>query len=884
MASTGFSSDLPMTNTDDIAASYSGPTMSHPWPNRLSVYYHTHWDREWYLPFRQYQLRLARVLDRLLSVLLHRQLPCFALDGQTILLEDVLELRPQYESALQMLVCNEQLSVGPWYVMPDEFLVSGESLVRNLVRGIYQARAFGQNTFTGYIPDTFGHGADMPMILNHCGLSTAMLWRGVNPDTPWFWWESLSGDKVLTYHLTEGYFQNVFHMGEDLAEKQQWTQQWQQKVGALTPAPLPMLFPVGADHLGFDPITVDDTRHCLGNVDTVTPDRWMIQTLEAVKETETQLPTIHGELIDCSAQYLLKGTFSSRMYLKQANRRLEWTLTQQVEPLLTWLTMVGLPLQESATLDLCWKLLLQNHPHDSICGCSIDEVHRENETRFAQLDQLTAGLTQRAQSQLFKTLGIDHGLVVINTSHVPFRGVIEVQGHYSTAQPLPDLPEAIQPLESHTALDQTFMTNTSVLPLSEHQATLRRSLAYVDQALPHSISVFQQCSTPSDVVMVEPDSLENQFLKVTVGCDGTLTFHDKLTDTPYPNQAWIRRVAEQGDSYNSAPNREIPAERGRLLEVTVLEPGPLRGALRCRYEFSSIGLILETDLRLAVGSTRIDFQTRFLNQTPDHKIQVGFTAATPIDQVEVQGHFNPVQRTIDPHYRLEDHMPAAKLKELPTNTGAIQQFIRVGRQTWITQGLTEYETYQESLFITLHRGFGWLSSNETEVRGSHAGPPLPTPEGQCLNRPFVCNYSWALTDHYTEAYIEAQRVYGACYGFEQWSVDMSALFQSPSVVTSPTTTQFLTWDNPHVMASAMIPTLTGWTLRLFNPTATAQSARIKWPVCQNRPLRVSLCDALENVETPLEPTSPSRSSSSSDEEVSLTLSPYSLQTILFNWV
>src|SRR5689334_15861511 len=107
----------------------------------VSAYYHTHWDREWYLPFRAYQVRLATVVDEILERLETNVLPCFMLDGQTVVLEDYLELRPENRQRLKQLVQEGRLSIGPWYVMPDEFLVSGESLIRNLVRGIQESRA-----------------------------------------------------------------------------------------------------------------------------------------------------------------------------------------------------------------------------------------------------------------------------------------------------------------------------------------------------------------------------------------------------------------------------------------------------------------------------------------------------------------------------------------------------------------------------------------------------------------------------------------------------------------------------------------------------------------------------------------------------------------------
>ena len=174
------------------------------------LYAHTHWDREWYLPFRKYQYRLVKVIQRILSAIELGTIPNFTLDGQTVLLEDYFELYPEEEVRFQKLTSQGKLDIGPWYVMPDEFLVSGESLIRNLSRGINHSKNLGVSSWTGYLPDTFGHSQDVPMILKHCGINTAVVWRGVNPSTSEFLWESPSKDIVKTYHLNQGYFQGLY--------------------------------------------------------------------------------------------------------------------------------------------------------------------------------------------------------------------------------------------------------------------------------------------------------------------------------------------------------------------------------------------------------------------------------------------------------------------------------------------------------------------------------------------------------------------------------------------------------------------------------------------------------------------------------------------------
>ncbi|HEY6394298.1 MAG TPA: hypothetical protein VIX12_02700, partial [Candidatus Binataceae bacterium] len=168
---------------------------------------HTHWDREWYQPFQQMRARLVAMADRMLRMVEAGTIACFHFDGQTIVLEDYLELRPEAARRIKSLVRARKLQIGPWYVLADSFLVSGESLIRNLEIGIAQARKFGGALEAGYLPDQFGHIAQMAQILAGFGLRTAVLWRGVGADVTRnrFIWEALDGSAVLTVYLPFGY-------------------------------------------------------------------------------------------------------------------------------------------------------------------------------------------------------------------------------------------------------------------------------------------------------------------------------------------------------------------------------------------------------------------------------------------------------------------------------------------------------------------------------------------------------------------------------------------------------------------------------------------------------------------------------------------------------
>jgi mannosylglycerate hydrolase len=791
----------------------------------LSVYYHTHWDREWYLPFRAFQVRLAEVVDEVLERLETGALPCFMLDGQTVVLEDYLELRPENRERMKALIESGKLSIGPWYVAPDEFLVSGESLIRNLQRGIRQAREWGCNQFTGYLPDTFGHSADMPTIFGGFGIDSAIVWRGLNPKHSILNWQSPSGATVKTLHLTDGYFQMMLD---------DWTLTPEQRLEALDnlvrrirAASPPSskekigLLPMGADHMGPLP---GEAREILmaryPKLTETTPEKFM-----GALPDLPGLETVTGELMDNSAAFLLPGVWSSRMYLKQANRRLEHLLTRKLEPLLA-LTQAFLqpgsfryPTHE---LDLAWKLLLLNHPHDSICGCSVDEVHRENEQRFEQVEQIVNALIVRAEHAL-SALGGEDEWVIINTGDQPFTGVVHV---------LEDVPDGETPPRmsqiygSETLLQDNYLFDCHQIPLSHLTKKQYQGFIWVEDVPANGLKILSKKErAPYQPVFVENNQLENEWLSVTVESDGTLTILEKKTGKIHRKFLQIRDLADQGDSYNSDPIPQSSPVFAEFINSEMCLIGRqshdlLMGELRLNYAFpdesaSAPGKSFWAQLYLSSGVPELrivickDALARLWhpNDAASKKIQVLFPTDEPIRSVVTETHLGTVKRSYEPGYSELDSIPAQSMKELKTNTGPIQTFISTNGQTWLTEGLTEYEVVGNVLALTMMRGFRYLSKRQLGTRGAPAGPPMWVADDCYRNMSF--QLAWMPTpDEPAKLYEAAGRFYGNVWGT---SGTGAKKFSDANSLVS--------WDNPALVSSACywLPNR-GLVLRLINTT------------------------------------------------------------------
>ena len=384
---------------------------------RYLVVPHTHWDREWYLPFEQFRLRLGAVVDGVLDTLEgDESFTSFTLDGQAIVLEDYLEVRPENEARLRELLAAGRLEVGPSYVLPDEILVGGESLVRNLLLGRRVCRRFRvQPSGAGYLPDSFGHPAQLPQILAGFGIRTFLFSRGMGDEIDdvgvVFRWRAGPAEVVacqmlphydnfarLTwYHDAEERLRTIVSRFGDVLRAAGQEQ---------------IVLANGSDHLPVEP----ELPEIVAGLGRTFGADLRIGRYDEHEPPADGLPVYEGELVGSRLQNVLRGVNSARIYLKQANERAERRVLS-IETAAALRTLREGSPYPAADLRLAWRDLLRNHPHDSICGCSCDEVHRDMLVRYQQLDR-TLDFVER------EALGVGGSLV--NT--LPFRRRRAVDG------------------------------------------------------------------------------------------------------------------------------------------------------------------------------------------------------------------------------------------------------------------------------------------------------------------------------------------------------------------------------------------------------------------------------------------------------------------------
>lgn len=358
---------------------------------QVIAYLHTHWDREWYREFEVFRLRLLRVFDNVLEMLENKKIPSFYFDGQVSALLDYLEIRPEKEGLVRKFIAEKKLYIGPCYTLVDEFLTDKTVFEKNLEIGLKISKDFGCTDFIGYLADTFGHSQNIPKIFKDFGINKCVVWRGCG-DIP----SEFSFNGINTVNLIRGYFMDIFSAPMTIEQKAEWLKGNLDKIAEKSGNYL--LLPIGADHLGVEPdITeqIEKVNSLLDNYEIKLSNPF--EYFELVKDNFKQFEC-NDELRDNSKTFILQGSYSARLKLKQYNIKCTYLL-EQADKL-----QKKYGEEYNSIIEYAYKLLLKNQAHDGICGCSTDLVHRENVTRYEKIIQIANTIIEELRLKYnFKT-------------------------------------------------------------------------------------------------------------------------------------------------------------------------------------------------------------------------------------------------------------------------------------------------------------------------------------------------------------------------------------------------------------------------------------------------------------------------------------------------
>lgn len=747
---------------------------------------HTHWDREWYLTREEFRTKLVRLVDGLLDIV--ETVPeyvSFMLDGQTIAIEDYLEIKPYNRDRLFAALKSGKIICGPWYILPDELLVSGESHIRNYMKGTEVIGAYGKKMKTAYLPDSFGHPEQMPQIVQGLGMDTMVFWRGVPnkvKQTEFYWEAPFEDARILCIHMPNGYG-NCGNLSEDMEVTVPRVQNLIDSLGAGSSTEFVLLMN-GSDHI----IGQKNICEIVNNLNEKLEGckielSTMEQFLEKVRGELRDLPVYKGEFRSGERSMLLGGTLSSRMILKQKNDTVQNKVERYLEPMLAVEKMSGNTYDSKGYLNYIWKKILENQPHDSICGCSIDEVHREMMTRYACIEQtedtLLSDAVVRSSKREADSAGRRAGLFLFEpavrsgVSYVETEIYLDetlVQEVNFTKSIIEDYEADICHPDIPTGLYITDETGREI-PCVILDAKKDYFRLYQDHTSPeiykinkirvgmllpefsygcHQLIIEPTDSSDENRKTVEEKYIENEFYRLEMGDNG-LEVYDKRNGLTHKGFGKLIDKGDAGDEYTySWPSKDkeygvewqnvtVEKEKSRLSETLILKGSIAlpEGLTEDRKERSTT---LEEcpflmKITLSQGIKRIDCHMEFENNVKDHRLQIQFPSGTKSNCSGSYDIFHITKHEID--LEVPDQWMEYPQSAHPTH-GYIEvhdtkEAVSVG-----VKGLAEYEAVrledQTAINVTLLRCVGWLSRTDLLTRHGNGGWTIETPEAQCPGR------------------------------------------------------------------------------------------------------------------------------------------------------
>ncbi|MDO8585958.1 MAG: glycoside hydrolase family 38 C-terminal domain-containing protein [Armatimonadota bacterium] len=773
-------------------------------PYEMHVIPNTHWDREWTYGYQETRMLLIDFIDDLLKMLESKPNYWYLMDSQTVPVEDYLEVRPENRKKLEKFISNGQLEVGPWYTAPEEHNINGESIVRNLVMGHRLAKEFGGKPMkVGYSPFGYGQASQMPQIYQGFKIDTTIFYRGIGTwDTPRseFIWEGPDGSRVLGSRLgSKARYNFYFNVWRPIAYGMYWGDRqyfWDMEG-------LPFHLCNDQDYMGHfylvDPQKKyrkeklvdlilqarDDekqhhlTRHLgfLHGMDSTAPDPIEFEILaDAQKEIKddkiyfsslSTFMTRVKEEVDWDSLEIKYGerrhpgpsspgahiwgdVVSSRPIIKMLNTRTENALQRWAEPFtaFSWLLGAEYPYK---ILEIAWKNLLINHPHDSISGSGVDQLEKDMVYRFEQVQGISDGVLRRALQNI--QLNVDNSdldkreiaLTVINPSP------------YSRTEMLTAVVDIDERLQYGDF--SLFGTDGNKVPIHvterHRDEQVVRNLIDVTLALIGQRVTFQfmaenipalgyktyimkpegrRMGTP---VTLTPslNTLENEYLRVCIDDDGTLEMLDEQTGQIYEN---LHYFVDEGEAGHAWQHLAVPHDKkinsvGCPIEITLVESTPFKATYSVTYKLQIPAGVeylhkeasedpthgwhadkrtsemkeypITSFFTLRKGAKALEVKTVWDNNCRNHRLRVFFPTGIAAKTSNAEAAFDVVQRDID-------RPEGSPFYETPNPTHPHYRFVEVndGKAGFavLNDGLREYEVTDNedrAIAVTLLRSY-----------------------------------------------------------------------------------------------------------------------------------------------------------------------------------
>lgn len=798
----------------------------------LHIIPHSHWDREWYMPFEKHRIRLVELLDDLIKTMEDNpDYTYYHMDGQYIAIEDYLEIRPYMKERLLTLIRTGRIKIGPWYVLQDEYLTSGEANIRNMLYGMRLCRNLGVEPVNcGYFPDAFGNVSQVPQILKGFGFDNAVFGRGVNDvmsiddhmdhGTPpecksitnsELLWRGADGSEVIGIWMANWYCNAM----ELPAEPDELRDRIEQIVANAEKVALTnhLLGMNGCDHQ-----PVQTNLHEIIKIANQVQDKVeVIQSnftdyLNEIRPYREILPIYEGEINGqlTSGSCPLICTASAHVDIKQDNYSAQHLLEKIAEPISVISMLYGGEYKQDVFL-YAWKKLMQNHPHDSICSCSCDQVYDEMKVRFEKVIACGEELRDTALRYLTEHINTEvngeKAILVFSTE--PNSATTTIKANVDFA--LDEKVEAIAVFdESGNEIPTKFKLIKKQFTYTLPRHTFREA-KYVDRfeiemqvktsGIGYRVyTVRKQQPSSKTAIMYNESGMENEYLALHFNPNGTVNITDKRSGICYVEQNRFEDTQDRGNLYNyiQAQGDQSITNKDCKANISIDCVTPWSVTFKCDITLN-IDADITTYVTLSKGVARVDFKTCVTNRADNHRLRTLFTTDINTYSVFSEGQFDVVRRDIQP----------APVWKNPCNAQRTQAFVSLeadnNEQSFIVanRGLCEYEVLRDNrntIAITLLRAIGDIGDWGV----------FPSPKGQ-MKGDYTFEYSFI-------PYLKNARsaAYACAYEFAYpSSIAVSAEKHGGDM---PSTLKLVCFDNEYIRISALkkAEDSNSVILRLFN--------------------------------------------------------------------
>ncbi|WP_251842650.1 mannosylglycerate hydrolase [Enterobacter hormaechei] len=739
--------------------------------SRVHITPHMHWDREWYFTTEASRILLVNNMEEILTRLEQdTEYKYYVLDGQTAVLEDYFAVKPENRPRVKALVAAGKLIIGPWYTQTDTTLVSGESIVRNLMYGIRDCLAFGEPMKIGYLPDSFGMSSQLPHIYNGFGITRTMFWRGCSErhgtDKTEFLWQSQDGSEVTAQVLPLGYAIGKYLPEDEAGLRKRLDTYFEVLEKASVTKEI--LLPNGHDQMPLQ----QNIFAVMDKLREIYPQRQFVmsrfeEVFDHIDAHRDELATLKGEFIDGKYMRVHRTIGSTRMDIKIAHARIENKIVNVLEPLATLAWTLGFEYHHGL-LEKMWKEILKNHAHDSIGCCCSDKVHREVMSRFELAEDMADNLTCFYMRKIADNMpqSEEDKLVMFNLTPWPREEVINttIRLRASQFRLLDDRGNEIPYcLRSAREIDPGLIDRQIVHygnydPFMEFDIQLNQILPsmgyrtlYIE---PHVAGKLLAAEKSSEAL------LENAFWEITLNDDGTLRLLDKASGLIYDRALEIEESSDDGDEYDYSPSREewrLTSAQGEHEVEVIHEAWQSRAVIRHRMAVPADlaersarqqtgTLEAELTVTLSHNSRRIDVEARLGNHVDDHRVRVLIPTPFTTDTVLADTQFGSLTRPVQDEAMANWQEEGWKEAPLPVwnllNYAVLQE--RRNGMALFTEGLHEFEVTgerQKTFALTLLRGVGVLGKEDLLLRpGRPSGIKMPVPDSQMRGQ-LTCRFS-----------------------------------------------------------------------------------------------------------------------------------------------